>query len=267
MHNIDNTDVYLARMAKPLAEKLKITRFFPEKFVDCLDVGCADGVVTREMAKMFPQASFRGIDLSEEFVNKARQESTDIPNIAFETVYLRDLLIRPKRYDVVTFCSVLHEFFSYGEGISSIVKALADSHELLHKGGVIVIRDMILSNYTKHSNLFVESMVAKVKKNTDLHSYIEDFEKKFGKLNDIYTLNHYLLKYKYTENWEREAREHYVPVTFDEYEKIFSLLDMKVLFKSSETIPFLNDQWSADFGFSEAELSTLRSTGFIVAQK
>ena len=58
-------------------------------------------------------------------------------------------VIDPARFDAVLFSSVLHEFFAYGEGVSSVLKALADAHELLRPSGVIVIRDMILEEYTK----------------------------------------------------------------------------------------------------------------------
>ncbi len=107
----------------------------------------------------------------------------------------------------------------------------------------------------------------KIIKKQELLNLIEDFEKHFGKLNDNYTVNHFLLKYKYTENWDREGAENYVPVTFDQYEQIFTLLGMKILYKKSYLLPYFEKLWGEDFGFPHDELSTLSSTGIFVSEK
>ncbi len=267
MHQIEDMELYLSRMSKPLAEKLKITKFFEPTISSVLDVGCADGIITKEMAKMFPEAQFLGIDLNKDFIERAQDQTKDLSNISFECVYLRDLLSRSRKFEAVTFCSVLHEFASYGEGISSVVKALADAHELLTKGGRIIIRDMIYSDYKKHSDYNMKSVVEKIVAKDELTPYIADFEHRFGKLNDIYTINHFLLKYRYTDNWDREGRENYVPVTFDQYEQIFSLLNMRILYKDSTCLPYFKQTWQEDFGFTEDEMLQFRSTGFFVAEK
>lgn len=266
MTSINNTQIYLERMAKPLAEKLKMASYIPNSVTKILDVGCADGVVTTALAEMFPQALVKGIDLNQEFINKALEHKKDHTNLDFECVYLRDMLSRNEKYDVVTFCSVLHEFYSYGEGISSVLKALSDAHELLNKGGRIIIRDMILHKYSQHANLYFETIIKKVREKEDPH-YIEDFEKYFGKLETLYQLNHYILKYWYKENWEHEKSEHYVPVTFEQYEAMFTLLGMKIQLQLAYTIPYLQDRWKNDFGLTDDEVSVLLSTGILVAEK
>jgi hypothetical protein len=114
-----------------------------------------------------------------------------------------------------------------------------DAEELLSSGGDIIIRDMILLEYTKHTTYLVDSIVAKVSAKKDLASQIKDFEHYFGPLKSIYSLNHFLLKYMYPENWEREGPEHYVPVTFEQYESIFSLLGMELVLRDSMLLPYL----------------------------
>ncbi len=267
MHNIVNPEIYLSRMSKPLAEKLKIVHFLPENPLEVLDVGCADGVVTIEMARMFPETHFHGIDINPEFISIARDHSAGLHNVTFETVYLRNLLAREQKYDAVTFCSVLHEFASYGEGLTSVVKALADAHELLKKKGRIVIRDMIFSEYKRNTDFGMKSVIEKIYAKKGLVELIADFETYFGKLNDIYTINHFLLKYKYSDNWDREGKENYVPVTFDQYEQIFSLLGMKVLYKNSQLLPYFEQTWIEDFGFTLQEMQSFRSTGFFAVEK
>jgi len=187
--------------------------------------------------------------------------------VRFERVYLRELLARTERYDTIMFVSVLHEFFSYGEGISSVLKALADAEEMLVAGGDIVIRDMILLEYAKHTDYRVAGMIERISNSGELTSVVHEFEKYFGQINSIYKLNHLLLKYMYKENWAREGPEHYVPVTVEQYESIFSLLGMELVLRDSQLLPFLRQKWMDDFAFDEDELAPLISTGFLVARK
>lgn len=268
-NSIHDKEIYLSRMSKPLQEKLRVAKYVPVWAKKVLDVGCADGTITCSLAQMFPEVQFLGIDLDNEFITKAQEKAAELglTNVSFERVYLRDLLARPERFDAVIFVSVLHEFYTYGEGISSVLKALADAHELLHPKGEIIIRDMILSEYTKHTVFHSSAIREKILSVESLRPLMDDFEKNFGSLDYLYQINHFLLKYMYQENWERESREHYVPVTIDQYEQIFDLLGMELQLKDSHLIPFLRDKWKADFGLTEDEMEGLKSTGFIVAKK
>ena len=129
---IKDQEIYLSRISKPLQEKLRVVKYIPKWAKTILDVGCADGTVTFALAKLFPNVQFLGIDLNENFIKKAKQQvvDEDIKNVKFECVYLRQILNRTERFDSVIFVSVLHEFFSYGEGISSVLKAVSDAHEM-----------------------------------------------------------------------------------------------------------------------------------------
>jgi SAM-dependent methyltransferase len=267
MDYIQNPETYLSRMSKPLQEKLKVAKYITNSCKSVLDVGCADGTVTMALADLYPNTNFVGIDLDEDFIKIANERVGKRTNVKFECVYLRDTLAMEERFDVVLFCSVLHEFFSYGEGISSVVKALSDARELLNPSGEIVIRDMLLYEYAAKSQLWLSEMVKKIRSKEEMIPLLDDFEKYFGKIVSIKQVNHFLLKYMYTDNWPREVKENYTPVCFEQYDKILEMLDMEVSFQRSSTIPFLKDKWRADFGFSEDELESFRSTGFIVARK
>lgn len=266
---LKDTKIYLDRMSRPLQEKLRVAKYIPKNASSAVDVGCADGTVTVALAKLFPQTNFLGIDLREEFIDKAKEKAKkeNVGNVAFEKVYLRDLLARSDRYDAITFISVLHEFYTYGEGISSVLKALADAHELLNIDGEVIIRDMILNEYTKNTTFQVDEILSKVRGVKDLSERVSDFEKCFGSMNSIYTLNHFLLKYFYIENWEYECAENYVPVTFEQYKDMFFLLGMDLQLQDSYLIEFLKNKWKDDFNLSDDEMAGLRSTGFLVARK
>lgn len=267
MDDIINPQRYLDRMSKPLQEKLRVAKFFPEGVKTVLDVGCADGTVTIALAEMFPEIQFVGIDLNREFIEIAKEKVSGKTNIIFENVYLRDRLANPDRFDVVLFCSVLHEFFSYGEGVSTVVKALADAHEILKPKGNLIIRDMILYDYMSNSDLWTEKIEKKIKSKGDLTDLVADFENTFGQLSKTKTINHFLLKYMYGDNWQREGKENYVPVSFEQYDRILKLLGMKEQYRESYTIPYLQDLWMKDFALSGDELNCFRSTGIIVAEK
>jgi SAM-dependent methyltransferase len=267
MEEIVNPKQYLERMSKPLQEKLKIARYMPEGTKNVLDVGCADGTVTLALADMYPEILFVGIDLNKDFTDIANSNVGTRKNVRFETGYLRERLSNSERFDVVLFCSVLHEFFSYGEGISTVVKALADAHEIMNIGGTLIIRDMLLYDYAESSKLWIKEMKSKVAANRGVDKLMSDFEAIFGQIESVKQLNHFLLKYMYADNWERESKENYVPVSFEEYDKIFKLLGMSVLFQRSSTIPYLKEKWQNDFIFTDSELESFRSTGIIVARK
>lgn len=266
MEEIIKPQRYLERMSRSLQEKMKIVEHFPSEAKDIVDVGCADGTVTLAMAQLFPVKKFLGIDLQQEFIDKAVQQGESQPNARFERVYLRDLLARTERFDIVVFCSVLHEFYSYGQGMSSVMKALADAWELLRPKGVIVIRDMVLTDSVKELGSDKE-VVRKIRSRKDLEPYLSDFEKRFGKIDKVDCLNHFLLKYLYTDNWEHEIKEDYIPVTREQYKQIFSLLGMTVTYEEYYLIPYLKGRWMEDFGLTAEETAAFRSTGIIVASK
>jgi SAM-dependent methyltransferase len=266
MNAIKDQGVYLERMAKPLEEKLKIAWYIPAGAKYVLDVGCADGTVTAAMAKYFNQVQFLGIDLNSEFIALARKQWGGIPNLNFEHVNLWELLNRPQRYNAVIFCSVLHELYSYGQGMTSVFKALANANELLIPRGRIIIRDMILDEITKKPGRGVEDMLEKVLLNS-YHREIRDFVGWFGPFDSIYQLNHFLLKYMYAENWDREGPENYVPVTAQNYLTMFKLFNMRVLKQRQYLIPYLKDKWERDFKLTTNELKKLKSTTILVAEK
>jgi len=266
---IPNEGIYLKRMAGPLGDKIRVAKYIPKHAKSVLDVGCADGSVTLALAEIFPKIKFLGIDLNKHFLSRAawQAKTKKLKNVKFEKIYLRDLLARFEKFDAVSFVSVLHEFFTYGEGISSVLKALADAHELLKSGGEIIVRDMILEEYAERTEFGVENILKKISRRKNLLKLKRDFEKRFGKIKNIYRLNHFLLKYMYKENWLREGRENYVPVTFEEYENIFKLLGMELQFKDSYLLPYLKAKWQKDFGLNNEEILPFKSTGLLVARK
>ncbi len=144
---------------------------------------------------------------------------------------------------------------------------MVKGYRLLVPEGTLIIRDMILYDYVRESPLWIKEMKKKVLAKEVMVGLMIDFEREFGEVKSVKQLNHFLLKYMYADNWKREYKENYVPVSFEEYDQIFKLLGMQVLFQRSSTIPYLKEKWKTDFGFSDSELESFRSTGIVVAQK
>jgi 2-polyprenyl-3-methyl-5-hydroxy-6-metoxy-1,4-benzoquinol methylase len=265
--DISNINRYLNKLTGSEREKHKVALYIPDHASAVLDAGCADGSITKSLARIFPKTQFLGIDINKQFISKAQEKKgVNAENVDFECVYLRDLLAQKERYDAVTFVSVLHEFYSYGEGISSVMKALADAHELLNQGGHIVIRDMIVPDYFSHSTNVAET-VNKIKKKKNLAPYITSFESCYGKMKYLREVNHFLLKYLYTDNWEHELQENYLAVSLEEYQQMFSLLGMETIHARSSLLPYLKNKWTDDFSLTEKEIDSLLSTTILVAEK
>ncbi len=262
-----NKDGYLERMGNAFKEKMRVAEYISPDAKKILDVGCADGPVTKGFGHMFPQAEVKGIDLSDDFIEKAQAENSDATNVAFEKVYLRDILYRGEKYDHISFISVMHEFSHYGEGVTSVIKALADAYELLELGGKIIIRDMILSERMKEQTFVADEIMKKVRAREDVASLIGDFEAAHGSIDSLYQTNHFLLKYMYTDNWERECPENYVPLTREWYESQFKQMGAELTAHETYLIPFLREKWRADFGLNDSELSNLFSTTIFAVQK
>jgi len=72
-HPIANRDIYLARMAKPLREKMRVARYINAEARNVLDVGCADGSVTLALAALNPEKRFLGIDLDQDLSQLPRK--------------------------------------------------------------------------------------------------------------------------------------------------------------------------------------------------
>lgn len=268
MTGMDDPAGYLQRMRDGLHDKLRVERYLPPEAHDVLDVGCADGTLTLAIAAQHPSSTFLGVDLDAGFISLAReqQQTTGLRNVRFQQLYLRELLARPQRFDAILFASVLHEFFTYGEGISSVVKALADAHELLRPGGMIVVRDMILGSYARSATLRVASMRARVEAGP-YAATLADFEQQWGQITTLDQLNHFALKYRYQENWARELHENYIGVSAEQYLQTFALLGLQVETHDVYLLPYLREHWAAELGFDDDDLNLLRSTTVLVARK
>ncbi len=262
---------YLARMTGPLQDKLRPTIYFPRNTRAILDIGCADGSVTIEMAKMFPKALVRGIDLDSGFIITAQKnaEAQKVENVVFEQAFIRDVLDRNDKYDVTSTSSTNHEIAHYDpDKRRALVVALSRMGSLLRdEQSVMAVRDMILHQSMQTATFMMPQVIEKIRQQTEVATQLKDFEDLFGHLRTQEQVNHFLLKYFYTQNWDRELREHYLPYTVEEYNQLLPLMDMQIIHQKYYLLPFIKNKWIHDFGLTEAEVNVFGSTGMIIASK
>lgn len=138
--------------------------------------------------------------------------------------------------------------YSYSHG--SLVKKFWEEQIFSDKFKYIIIRDMIPSTEMGKSESF-KNDVRKIKLKSNKF-YLNSFEKKWGKISDNYkVLTHFLLKYKFTDNWEREVNENYLPISLETLKKKIPN-NYSIIYEDSFILPYLKNQVMKDFGIELA---------------
>lgn len=233
---ISNVDNYVEGMQKSLDDKL----FFVDKldFDVIVDFGCANGAFLSKVKKMKPNVKIIGYDLDETMLSKARAELTseDILTSNWDEV-IRE--IQGYSSPLLNLSSVIHEVYSYSH--PSVVKSFWENQVFGGDFKWITIRDMIPS--CKIDKDEIESFrkdVQNVRKRANKF-YLESFEKRWGTINDNYrTFCHFLLKYRYIDNWEREVKENYLPVSLETLKKKIPS-NYTIQYEQDFIVPFIQE--------------------------
>lgn len=239
---ISNYDKYIADMEKGMSDKL----FFINDvdFDVVVDFGCADGTFLSKLQKIKPNAKIIGYDLDDEMLKKA---SDKLGKKALLTSNWSDVIIEVSKYrnPLLNLSSVIHEVYSYSH--ANVIKKFWENQVFGGDFKWITIRDMIPSVQMHRNEIdkFKED-VEKVRAKADPR-YLSSFEDRWDNIGNNYrTFVHFLLKYKYTDNWSREVNENYLPVTLETLKK--KIPDSyKIVKEDSFVLPFIQDQIYKDF--------------------
>ncbi len=110
-----------------------------KKGMRMLDVGCGRGLIIIRLAEMFPNSSFRGLDLSNEAVQYAQRvvEQKGLKNISFTAGDLSDFdkTAEPERFDWVTTFDAVHDQ-------AKPLQVLKGIHRTLKSNGVYLMQDI-----------------------------------------------------------------------------------------------------------------------------
>ena len=235
MDNINNIEVYTDGMKKSLLDKM----FFMDKINSdtFIDYGCADGTMLKFMSNLFNDYKYFGFDISKQMLQLAQKDYNG--DIEFTDDW-KQINTSLGDNSTLILSSIIHEVYTYG----SLEDINTFWDRVFHSGfKYIVIRDMMLSN-TSDRETDINDMLS-VKLNTDIFQLFQ-FEDKWGKITNNKNLIHYLLKYRYIHNWDRENQENYLPLTVEHFSRLIPK-NYKIVFYEHYTLPFLKERVAEDF--------------------
>lgn len=252
MDEIANLTLYNQRMAKPLIDKM----FFADK-IDAdviVDYGCADGTVLQALHTLFPQHTYIGFDTSPEMITLAQSHSDPAISYYHDWDALQrqcDTLQSDGKRICVTLLSVIHEVYHYGN---------PDEVEQFWQrifGGrfdTVAVRDMMVATATTRPADPLS--VARIRQVYDPER-LGQWERQWGSINENWSLVHFLLTYRYVDNWQRELHENYLPQAVERFLRRIPAHYMPI-YHEHFIPPFLRRQVQQDFGITVPDPTHLK---------
>lgn len=236
---IDDITHYNDEMRKSLIDKA----FFLDK-VDAdifVDFGCADGSLIQFIETMFPSVICIGYDISQAELDIAATK-TDAPLYSEWDLLVSHLdSIRENKRVAVVCNSLIHEVYAYGteDSIDTFWgQIFGDTFD------TVIIRDMCTSKSAIRQSDPIA--VAKVRQRYD-RTRLAEFEAQWGNIESNWSLTHFLLKYRYETNWQREVMENYLPLNFED---LLALIpnDYDPTYVDHFTLPFIRQKANEELG-------------------
>lgn len=240
MYDIKDYHRYTTLMRNGFYDKLFfIDKLFGE-WKTFLDVGCADGFLTKMIAEIFPDKQIIGYDKSPEMIARAIGSGSMPGNVTFTTS------LPTTGIDIAYFCSVLHEITDRESRLEML--GWVKIHMKLK---YLIIRDM---QYHPDNDLLYGhnpyTRIVEYLKSINKIGELERFESIYGNIQAMQSLAHFLLKYPYIEspNWDRELNEDYFNIiSLINYGEFVS--GSRLVYCHYYNIPYLEHKWNNDFNF------------------
>ncbi len=238
---ISDLDIYLTRMQRSILDKMFFIDKVFEPFDNIVDFGCANGELIKAMLPMFPDYRYTGYDISTEMIEAARK---NVPEAEFYDCW--DEIRAPFERSLLNISSTIHEVYSYGTEAE-----IEEFWSRVFGSGFryVAIRDMMFSD--AQDGPVNERQLAAVRE-SGYSKWLADFEAVWGEVRTQRLLVHFLLKYKYTQNWDREVHENYFPISAEELVKRIPN-SYRVVLRDTFTLPYTAWQIRKDFGFTLRE--------------
>lgn len=258
---ISNAAVYTKGMEKGLIDK---TDFLASMTVDVIvEYGCAEGAVLNHIRHNDPRKILIGYDIDEGMLERG---SARFPNSGIHfTADWEDVKQIVNEYisQGMKVClvlnSVVHELHSYltDENANTV------SDQIWGRAGIkwhfIAFRDMMVNSAVRRPSDPI--MVARVRqvfgKLTGGKVRLAQWEEYWGSISGFWSLVHFFLTYRYVENWEREYKENYLPVAYEDFIASIPNEYMPV-FEHHYTLPFLREEVWKDFQLQLQEPTHLK---------
>ena len=245
---------YNENMAKGMEDKVFFLSELPkDKEYIFVDFGCADGTLINCLVNIYNHYytnTYIGYDISDTMIDIAK---TNFNGNAMDVLFtsnwgnvakkLSEIGLYKKK--VLILSSVIHEVYSYAKDEDDIKwfwRRVLDSNF-----DYICVRDMMVSkdidredsSYNKKLNDYILNS----SQNTKTYN---EFEEKYKNMNNVKNIVHYLLKYRWIVNWERELNENYFPIYIEDFLPKFNEKYNLTYFKRFR-VPFLDECIKNDF--------------------
>ena len=258
---IANNDIYLANMAKSFGDKAWFLKYMPEDVTMIVDFGGGAGEFAEFCKKKTGnKIKYVVIDNNPTFLSSAKEKDIQ----CYESLQsLREAEGKNLKTALLVLSSVIHEVYSYKDDFYDDVGVFwSDVKKCDFK--CIAIRDMSISEKAFktapidtliwiYQNVFCSNELT-----FKGHTFAEitsSFEEVWGPLCDVELrkvnvkqMFHFLIKYRYQENWEREVKENYLPVSQDKLQHwLTQFMDYELVHKESSHLAFYDECWTKDF--------------------
>ncbi len=242
---ISNIDLYNEGMEKSMEDKLFFVKEQKIDFDVIVDFGCANGKFLENIKRIKPDVKIIGYDLDESMLGKARIVLGDNVLLTSDWKVVVSELSKGYKSPLLNLSSVIHEVYSYSR--PNVIKFFWEKQVFSGLFKYITVRDMLPSlEMSKNVYSKFKDDVEKVKKLADPF-YLESFEKRWAKMDTNYrTFVHFLLKYRYTDNWTRELNENYLPVSLETIKKRVPS-SYSIVYEKDFIVPFIQNQVKEDF--------------------
>lgn len=244
MEVIIDLKAYLTRMDAALLDKCWWIDKISSNIDTVIDFGCAAGHLKDMIEHLAPNTyKYIGVDSSEEMRRECAQRNITVYSFIDEAM----AQCNPKT-TILVMNSVIHEILSYSDTYMSLFHTLAayDCH-------YVAIRDMFAGEPHFSDEQFNNMLYAI--HNSIYKAQLEQFYKcaqhRYHVPSQDLILKEFLLKYWYTENWDRECQEQYLW----DWDRLIKYAFTHYRVKSVEQfyIPYVRDKIYKDFHFEYNE--------------
>ena len=258
--DIANNEVYLANMSKSFADKAWFLKMLPSGVDTIVDFGGGAGEFAEYCnAKTKDTIRYIVIDNNQTFLKSAQSKGIR----CYDSLQaLHEVEGKSLEKALLVLSSVIHEVYSYKDPFYDDVGVFwSDIKRCNFKA--IAIRDMSISEKAfknvpvdailwVYENVFHSQIEFKGK---TLNEITSSFEHEWGPICDVQLkkvnvkeLFHFLIKYRYQENWAREVKENYLPVSQDKLQEwLTKFMSYKLVHKESSHLAFYDQCWTKDF--------------------